>query len=70
MLATRVALEPGRLDDGWLRIYHAFSIADYFDPAQMWVDWGQVLYLDPVGVCLTKGGVGWTIPLLPMIGVM
>lgn len=40
MLSIRKASERGHVDHGWLRTWHSFSFADYFDPDQ--IGWGPL----------------------------
>ena len=40
MLEVRRSAERGYFDHGWLKTYHTFSFADYYDPE--WVDYGPL----------------------------
>lgn len=40
MIALRPGDQRGQVDHGWLRSWHSFSFADYYDPAEM--GWGPL----------------------------
>jgi redox-sensitive bicupin YhaK (pirin superfamily) len=40
MIALRPAGDRGHADHGWLKTWHSFSFADYYDPAEM--GWGPL----------------------------
>jgi redox-sensitive bicupin YhaK (pirin superfamily) len=58
MLTLRKSQDRGYADHGWLKSYHSFSFADYYDPAHM--GWGNVKGIPPGDVQRMSAGTGVT----------